>query len=131
VEPTVNTDPGTTMGEIVVTFVEMRKWLELGNFDRSDIRHAWMMSFTRPECMYQIYTPEERKRFEELYEVVDAWDLTRYAEQELERMDSRIRQELAWQSYMYQSFEDGKVEGIKLGVEKSLRLLLTCKLQPE
>lgn len=112
VEPTVNTAPGTTMGEIVVTFVEMRKWLELGNFDRSDIRHAWMMFFTQPERMYQIYTPEERKRFEELYEVVDAWDLTRYTEQELERMDSRIRQELARQADLWQIHYDGFELGI-------------------
>jgi hypothetical protein len=78
--------------------------------------------------MYQIYTPEERKRFEELYEAVDAWDLTRYSEQELERMDARIRQELAWQSYMYQSFEDGKEEGMKLGIEKLMKVL--ADMQP-
>lgn len=112
VEPTINTAPGTTMGEIIVTFVEMRKWLELGNFDRSDIRHAWMMCFTQPERMYQIYTPEERKRFEELYEVVDAWDLTRYTEQELERMDARIRQELARQAELWQIHYDGFELGI-------------------
>lgn len=121
VEPTVNTQPETTMGEIVVTFVEMRKWLELGNF-------SWIMFFTQPDRMYQIYTPEERKRFEELYEAVDAWDLTRYSEQQLERMDARIRQELAWQSYMYQSFEDGKEEGMKLGIEKLMKVLADMQL---
>jgi len=123
VEPTVDTHPGTTMGEIVVTFVEMRKWLELGNFDRTDIRHAWMMFFTQPERMIEIYTPEEKKRFEELYEAVDAWDLTRYTEEELEKMDYRIRQELGWQAYMLQYFEDGRQEGLSNGIETVVKVL--------
>jgi oligoribonuclease NrnB/cAMP/cGMP phosphodiesterase (DHH superfamily) len=69
--------------------------------------------------MYQIYTPEERKRFEELYEVVDAWDLTRYTEQEFERMDSRIRQELARQADLWQIHHDGFELG--MSVAKALR----------
>jgi phage anti-repressor protein len=126
-EPTGNTHPAAALGEIVVTFVEMRKWLELGNFDRYDVRHAWMMFFTQPHQMYQIYTPEERKRLEELYEAVDAWDLTRYTEKELEGMDYKIRQELARQCDIHQSFEDGKEEGMKLGMEKILKVFADTK----
>lgn len=81
------------------------------------------MFFTQPDQMYQIYTPEEKKRLEELYEAVDAWDLTRYTEKELEAMDYKIRQELAWQCDIHQTFEDGKEEGMKLGMEKALKVL--------
>ncbi|NDC77283.1 MAG: hypothetical protein EBZ67_05360 [Chitinophagia bacterium] len=119
-EPTVNTHPAAALREFVVTFVEMRKWQELGNFDRTDVRHAWMMFFAQPDQMYQIYTPEERKRLEELYAAVDVWDLTRYAEKEVEGMDYKIRQELARQCDIHQSFEDGKEEGMKLGMEKKV-----------
>lgn len=39
------------------TIVELRKWIEKGNFNKRDIRHGWMAFFHKPAAMKDIYTP--------------------------------------------------------------------------
>jgi len=45
------------------------------NFDKRDPRNAWMMFFTNPGAMRQVYTPEEQANLKEVFDAVDAWEL--------------------------------------------------------
>jgi hypothetical protein len=115
--------------------VEIRKWLKLGNFDKGDVRHAWMLFFTQPDAMKQVYTPEERAKLEEMFEAVDAWDLTRHTENELWVMDKKIDIMLTKELVAEVSFEEGreigKQEGLGLGKSQVLEALLALKSQPD
>jgi predicted transposase/invertase (TIGR01784 family) len=120
---TLSATPGTEgMGLLRFTFVELRKWMKSGNFDKQDMRHAWMRFFTKPETMLQVYTPEERQKYFEMYEAVMAWDLTRYTEAQLLRMDKEIDNYLTHQDYMQTAYRDGMDEGLKKGREEGMEI---------
>jgi hypothetical protein len=59
------------------------------NFDKRDPRNAWMMFFTNPGAMKQIYTPEEQANLKEVFEAVDAWELLDSQEHEFPNMDDK------------------------------------------
>ena len=99
------------------TIVEMQKWVKLGNFDKDDDQHAWMLFFTQPEAMKQVYTPEERAKLEAMFEAVDAWDLTRYTENELWVMDKKIDVMLTTELVAEVSYGEGKEAGLQEGME--------------
>lgn len=65
----------------------------MNHFDKRDPRHAWMMFFTNPGAMKQIYTPEEQANFKEVFEAVDAWELLDSQEHEFEGMDDKNEKE--------------------------------------
>lgn len=109
--------PGSTgMGLLVFTFVEIRKWLKSGNFDKHDMRHAWMRFFTKPDAMLEVYTPEEKEKFREMYAAVLAWDLTRYTEAQLNGMDKAIDNYLTHQDYLQGAYREGMDEGLAKGL---------------
>jgi hypothetical protein len=134
---TLSVTPGTPgrtgMGLLRFTFVELRKWAKSGNFDKQDMRHAWMRFFTKPDAMLEVYTPEERQQFREMYAAVMAWDLTRYTEDELWRMDKQIDNYLTHQDYLQGAYREGLDEGLEKGMEigtdKGIRLGRSMALQ--
>lgn len=99
------------------TIVELRKWAALGNFDKDDPKHAWMLFFTKPDTMIQVYTPEERDNMKEMFDAVQAWDLTRYTEQELWQMDRKIDNMIITESLAVMYFDQGKESGIALALQ--------------
>lgn len=113
------------------TIVEIQKWLKLGKFDKGDARHAWMLFFTQPDAMKQVYTPEERAKLEEMFEAVDAWDLTRHTENELWVMDKKIDIMLTTELVAEVSFEEGREAGIEVGKHKILEALLALKSEAD
>lgn len=96
------------------TFVEIRKWLEFGKFDKDDPKDAWMLFFTQPEAMKQVYTPEEKAQLKDLFEAVNAWDLTQYTETELLVMHKKIDIMLTTELVAEVSFEEGKQQGLSM-----------------
>ena len=121
ISPTASTMPPESLGEIHFTFVELRKWVKIGNFDKQDIRDAWMMFFTQPERMFEVYTPEEKARLKEMLEAVDAWDLTRYSERDLYIMDKKIDNMLTHQMFAEQYHSEGMEQGFQEGIQKGIK----------
>ena len=124
------------LGELFFTFVEMRKWLEKGTFDSEDIRDAWMLFFTQPERMKDIYTPEQRQRYKEMWEAVRAWDLTKHSERELWSMDKTVQDMWTHEAYVLQAhdegLEKGKSEGLLMGFENGVEGILgACRFLKE
>ena len=109
------------LGELFFTFVEMRKWLEKGTFDSEDIRDAWMLFFTQPERMKDIYTPEQRQRYKEMWEAVRAWDLTKHSERELWSMDKTVQDMWTHEAYVLQAHDEGLEKGRVEGRDEGLR----------
>jgi predicted transposase/invertase (TIGR01784 family) len=112
------------MEGLFFTIVELRKWVKIGNFEKHDHRDAWMMFFTKPEAMLEVYTPEERQKLRELFEAVNAWDLTRYTVNELWRMDKEIDNMLTHEYYAEWYYEQGMEKGIRKGKEIGLEMIL-------
>lgn len=112
------------MDGLYFTIVELRKWVKIGNFEKQDHRDAWMMFFTKPEAMLEVYTPEERQKLRELFEAVNAWDLTRYTENELWRMDKEIDNMLTHEYYAEWYYEQGMEKGLRKGKEIGLEMIL-------
>jgi hypothetical protein len=109
--------------------------VKLGNFDKDDDQHAWMLFFTQPEAMKQVYTPEERSKLEAMFEAVDAWDLTRYTENELWVMDKKIDVMLTTELVAEVSYGEGKEaglqEGVGIGKSQIMEALLALKNEPD
>jgi hypothetical protein len=61
----------------------------MNHFDKRDPRNAWMMFFTNPGAMKQLYTPEEQANLKEVFEAVDAWELLDSQEHEFQDMDDK------------------------------------------
>jgi hypothetical protein len=95
------------------TFVEMRKWMKSGKFDMENERDNWMFFFTQPEKMKDIYTPEQRRRYKEMWEAVDAWDLTRYTKEELLTMDQKVRDMWTHENFVQIYRDEGRTEGME------------------
>ena len=114
---------GPIMQGLHFTFVEIRKWLEFGNFDKDDPKDAWMLFFTQPEAMKQIYTPEEKAKLKDMFEAVNAWDLTQYTETELLVMHKKIDIMLTTELVAEVSFGEGLQAGIEEGKQKGLSIL--------
>jgi predicted transposase/invertase (TIGR01784 family) len=117
VEPSTLGPDMEPLGELYFTFVEMRKWLESGTFDMENIRDAWMLFFTQPEKMKEIYTPEQRKRYKEMWEAVDAWDLTKHSEHDLWVMDKIVQDMWTHEAYVLQARDEGLEQGRQQGIE--------------
>jgi hypothetical protein len=81
--------------------------------------------------MKQVYTPEERAKLEEMFEAVDAWDLTRHTENELWVMDKKIDIMLTTELVAEVSFEEGREAGIEVGKHKILEALLALKSEAD
>ena len=111
-------DGPVPLGELHFTFVEMRKWLKSGTFDSEDIRDAWMMFFTQPERMKDIFTPELRARYKEMWEAVRAWDLTKHSEHDLWAMDKTVQDLWTYEAYMLQAHDEGLEKGRAVGLEQ-------------
>jgi len=126
VEPSTQGEIKEPMGELYFTFVEMRKWLEFGNFDLEDIRDVWMLFFTQPEKMKDIYTPEQRKRYKEMWDAVRAWDLTKHSEHDLWVWDKIVQDMWTHEAYVLQArdegLEQGRQQGLEEGKQQSLQL---------
>jgi predicted transposase/invertase (TIGR01784 family) len=117
-EPHTDTGGGMPMGELYFTFVEIRKWMKLGTFDRESKQDAWMMFFTKPEQVMEIFTPEQRKKFAEMLNAVDAWDRTRYTDQELWAMERTVQKMWAYEAEMHEVKKQGLAEGLAEGFTK-------------
>jgi hypothetical protein len=113
------------------TIVELRKWAELGNFDKGDPKHAWMLFFTKPDVMSEVYTAEERANMKEMFDAVQAWDLTRYTEQELWQMDRKIDNMMIVESLAVMYFDQGKETGKELGISLTLQILQKLRDAPD
>ena len=109
-----------SFGEVCFTFVEMRKWMELGTFDVESSRDAWMLFFTQPEKVMEVYTPEQRKRYNEMIEAVEAWDKTKYTEHELWAMERTVQAMWANESYLKMAWKEGREEGRATGRAEGL-----------
>jgi predicted transposase/invertase (TIGR01784 family) len=109
------------IGEMFFTFVEMRKWLKSGKFDIDDRRDTWMLFFTQPEKMKDVFTPEQRERYKEMWEAVEAWDLTRYTKEQLLIMDRKVRDMWTHESYVQIYRDEGMAEGLEKGREEGRR----------
>jgi predicted transposase/invertase (TIGR01784 family) len=109
------------IGEMFFTFVEMRKWLKSGKFDIDDRRDTWMLFFTQPEKMKDVFTPEQRERYKEMWEAVEAWDLTRYTKEQLLIMDRKVRDMWTHESYVQIYRDEGMAEGLENGREEGHR----------
>ena len=109
------------IGEMFFTFVEMRKWLKSGKFDIDDRRDTWMLFFTQPEKMKDVFTPEQRERYKEMWEAVEAWDLTRYTKEQLLIMDRKVRDMWTHESYVQIYRDEGMAEGLENGREEGRR----------
>jgi predicted transposase YdaD len=70
--------------------------------------------------MKDIYTPEQRRRYKEMWEAVDAWDLTRYSKEELLIMDQKVRDMWTHESFVQIYHEEGRAEGREEGRAKGL-----------
>ena len=92
--------------------------MKTGKFDVDDIRDTWMLFFTKPEKMKDVFTPEQRKRYEELWEAVDAWDLSRYTERELWVMDKQFQDMWTHESYVEIYRDEGREAGLQQGLEQ-------------
>jgi predicted transposase YdaD len=120
------------------TFVEIRKWLEFGKFDKDDPKDAWMLFFTQPEAMKQIYTPEEKAKLKDMFEAVNAWDLTQYTETELLVMHKKIDimlttelvAEVSFGEGLQAGIEEGKEEGKAIGIHLIREAINQIKLNP-
>ena len=112
------------LGELYFTFVEMRKWLKSGKFDSEDIRDAWMLFFTQPERMKDIYTPEQRQRYKEMWEAVHAWDLTKHSERDLWIMDKKVQDMWTHEAYVLHAHDEGLAEGREIGFKTGVESLL-------
>jgi predicted transposase/invertase (TIGR01784 family) len=133
-ETCVPGSPDKRIGEMFFTFVEMRKWMKSGKFDMEDERDTWMLFFTQPEKMKDIYTPEQRRRYKEMWEAVDAWDLTRYSKEELLIMDQKVRDMWTHESFVQiyrdegraEGREEGRVEGREEGREEGMEIIMSA-----
>jgi predicted transposase/invertase (TIGR01784 family) len=112
-ETCVPGSPDKRIGEMFFTFVEMRKWMKSGKFDMENERDNWMFFFTQPEKMKDIYTPEQRRRYKEMWEAVDAWDLTRYTKEELLTMDQKVRDMWTHENFVQIYRDEGRTEGME------------------
>lgn len=121
IEPGVLSDTGNVFGELHFTFVELRKWKEIGNFSVDDIRDAWMLFFTEPERMLEVYTPEQKARLKEMLEAVDAWDLSKHTERDLYVMDKQIDNLMTHQMYAQHYHTEGMEKGMQEGLQKGLQ----------
>lgn len=102
------------------TIVELRKWMEKGNFDKRDIRHGWMAFFHKPAAMKDIYTPEEQQEYDEIFQAVKAWDLTRYSYEELCIMDRKLDDYMTHNSFVDFYYSEGKTAGMQEGFQQGL-----------
>ena len=118
------------LGELFFTFVEMRKWVEKGTLDSEDIRDAWMLFFTQPERMKDIYTPEQRQRYKEMWEAVRAWDLTKHSEHDLWIMDKKVQDMWTHEAYVLHAHDEGRQMGFENGVETLLGAFQHLKENP-
>jgi predicted transposase/invertase (TIGR01784 family) len=126
-----NTPDAPLMEGLNFTIVELRKWAELGNFDKGDPKHAWMLFFTKPDVMSEVYTAEERANMKEMFDAVQAWDLTRYTEQELWQMDRKIDNMMIVESLAVMYFDQGKETGKELGISLTLQILQKLRDAPD
>jgi flagellar biosynthesis/type III secretory pathway protein FliH len=106
---------------LTITIVELRKWRNSGTFEKADPRHGWMCYFTKPETMRELYTPEEQQKLQEMFDVVNAWDLTRYSEEELSGLERKVDYMLTSQTIHEISLEEGRQLGVKQGMELGLQ----------
>jgi predicted transposase/invertase (TIGR01784 family) len=104
-----------------ITIVELRKWRNSGTFEKADPRHGWMCYFTKPESMKELYTPEEQEKLQEMFEVVNAWDLTRYTEVELSWLERKVDYMFTAQTIHEISLEEGRQLGLQEGKELGLQ----------
>ena len=125
-EPRTDTTPFHSLGELRFTFVEIRKWLEFGKFDEDNIRDGWMLFFTKPEKVMDIYTPEQRQRLNEMMEAVNAWHLTRYSERDLWIMDKKIDNMMTHEMFVRQYQEEGRQLGVEEGMEQGVDRTLSA-----
>jgi len=100
------------------TIVELRKWMERGTFDKKDNRDGWMTFFHKPAAMKDIYTPEEQKEYDEIFQAVNAWDLTRHSYEELCIMDKKIDIYMTHESFVYDYYEEGQKAGMEAGLRQ-------------
>jgi hypothetical protein len=88
--------------------------VNFGNFDKADPKDAWMLFFSQPEAMKQVYTPEEKAHLKDMFEAVNAWDLTQYTETELLVMHKKIDIMLTTEMVAEVSIEEGKQQGLNM-----------------
>ena len=110
-----------SFGELHFTFVEIRKWMKLGTFDTEDTRDLWMLFFTKPDTMKEIFTPEQRLRYAEMWQAVREWDLTKHSERELWIMDKKVQDMWTHQSYVKIYREEGRQEGLEEGRQEGFQ----------
>jgi predicted transposase YdaD len=80
-----------------------------------------MLFFTQPEKMKDVFTPEQRERYKEMWEAVEAWDLTRYTKEQLLIMDRKVRDMWTHESYVQIYRDEGMAEGLENGREEGHR----------
>jgi predicted transposase YdaD len=85
-----------------------------------------MLFFTQPEKMKDIYTPEQRRRYKEMWEAVDAWDLTRYSKEELLIMDQKVRDMWTHESFVQIYRDEGRAEGREEGREEGMEIIMSA-----
>lgn len=124
IEPRASGPGLPSFGELHFTFVEIRKWMKLGTFDTEDTRDLWMLFFTKPDTMKEIFTPEQRLRYAEMWQAVREWDLTKHSERELWIMDKKVQDMWTHQSYVKIYREEGRQEGLQEGFQKGVESVL-------
>lgn len=102
------------------TIVELRKWMKKGTFDKRDIRDGWMTFFHKPDTMKDIYTPEEQQEYDEIFQAVKAWDLSRYSYKELCIMDRKVYDYMTHESFVHYYYTEGKKAGMEVGFQQGL-----------
>lgn len=80
-----------------------------------------MCYFTKPESMRELYTPEEQEKLQEMFEVVNAWDLTRYTEVELSWLERKVDYMFTAQTIHEISLEEGRQLGLQEGKELGMQ----------
>lgn len=121
VEPRTRGLPSTPVDGVSVTFVEIKKWQEFDNLDLGKHENAWMLFFTQPEKVMEVFTPEQREELDELIVAVNAWDLTKYTERELLIKDRKMDRMLSHEMVVSHLMEEGKQKGLEEGLQEGMQ----------
>lgn len=113
------------------TIVEIGKWREKGSFVKDDMRDAWMLFFTKPEAMREMYTPEDWARYREMFQAVKAWDISRYTEEQLWRMNYEIDVMITNNTLVHETYNEGLEKGMEKGFSLLLTVLERLRMEPD
>lgn len=81
--------------------------------------------------MREIYTPEDWARYREMFQAVKAWDISRYTEEQLWRMNYEIDVMITNNTFVHETYQEGMEKGMEMGVSQILTVLERLRLEPD